>query len=76
MIKITRDRNTKQQHIEFTRGDTAYLDFDIIDDDGNEFLLGDNDIVKCQVRESVADDSPLLFKGVFKSLSGQAKTDV
>lgn len=72
MIKITRDRNTKQQHIEFTRGDTAYLDFDIIDDDGNEFLLGENDIVKCQVRESVADDSQLLFEGVMEYADGKA----
>lgn len=76
MIRITKDKKTKQQHIELTRGDTAYLDFEIIDDNGNEFLLGENDIVKCQVRENVADDSPLLFEGVMEYADGKASMHI
>ena len=59
MIKIVKDRETKQQHISMTRGDTAYLDWEITDGDNNIILLGENDRVKCTVREAPETDSPI-----------------
>lgn len=63
MIKIVKDRETKQQHISLTRGDTAYLDWEITDGDNNIILLGENDRVRCTVREAPETDSPILFDG-------------
>ena len=44
-------RISKRTNIELTRGDSAYISFEITDNDGNKITLGDQDIVRCQVRK-------------------------
>ena len=46
-----------------TRGDSAYIDLDISDNEGNPILPRAEDIIKCQVRDSEDDTATLIFEG-------------
>ena len=52
--------------IYITRGDSAFLDFELKDSSGQPLILGDNDLVRCEVRES-GNGGPLLFEGIIEN---------
>lgn len=49
MIEII--KNGDRQDIVLTRGDSAYLDIKIYDKNKNPIILGEEDIVKCTIRD-------------------------
>ena len=55
MIKINKT------DISITRGDTAYIEFYLIDITGQPVVLDRDDIVRCQVRDEC--DGDLIFEG-------------
>lgn len=55
MIKINKT------DITITRGDSAYIEFFLIDNMGQEVILDYGDVIRCQVREDC--DGELIFNG-------------
>lgn len=55
--------------ISLTRGDSAYIDFDITDKCGNPIPLTAEDNIRCQVRKT-ANGGELLFEGVIERTNG------
>lgn len=56
MLKI------KDTKIALTRGDSAYITLTILDKDGRPVEIGEDDIIRCQVRETV-NGGELIFEG-------------
>ena len=56
-----------------TRGDSAYLDIDLKDGSGQPLILGDEDVVRCQVR-NVPNTGKLLFEGHLVKNEGSSYT--
>ena len=65
MLKLKKYPKEKGQiDISITRADSAYLNFDITDINGNFVAVDGTDaIVKVQVRKQAADDGDLVFNG-------------
>jgi len=55
----------KQFNVSLTRGDTAYIAINLVDESGAVIVLGDGDSVRCQVREA-PNGGTLLFTGVIE----------
>ena len=52
----------EKSNISITRGDSAYIQFNLKDIQGNKVALTNYDIVRCQVRDA-AIDGDLVFEG-------------
>lgn len=52
----------KKSNIQITRGDSAYITLNIKDIAGSDVTLGENDTVRCQVREE-PNGGTILFEG-------------
>lgn len=52
----------KKTSIQLTKGDTAYIQLNIMSSDGNPYTVSDGDHIKIQVRKS-ANGGELLFEG-------------
>lgn len=49
-------------NVSITRGDSAYIQFNLRDVSGNTLVLTNMDVVRCQVRDS-SEDGDLIFEG-------------
>jgi len=59
MIKIDKT------NISITRGDSAYIQFNLKDASGNRVVLTNMDVVRCQVRDDKIDGE-LVFEGTIE----------
>lgn len=59
MLKI------KKNEISLTRGDSAYITFNITDGAGQVITIGENDLIRCQVRAK-PNGGELLFEGTIE----------
>lgn len=57
--------------IYLTRGDSGYIDFDLVDEAGNPIDIGENAIVRCHVRKA-PNGGDLLFEGQIEVVDNKA----
>ena len=67
----TKDPNLTCWDIYLTRGDSGYVDFDLINGDGTPIYVDENTTVRCQVRKT-PNGGDLLFDGQIEIVDNKA----
>lgn len=62
--------NISGTKITLTRGDSAYITINIMNEDGTPYELKPGDVVRCQVRDK-ANDGDLLFEGQVETVDNE-----
>lgn len=66
-----RDPNLECWDIYLTRGDSGYIDFDLVDEAGKPIDIGENATVRCHVRKA-PNGGDLLFEGQIEIVDNKA----
>ena len=66
-----RDPNLECWDIYLTRGDSGYIDFDLVDEAGNPIVVDENATVRCHVRKA-PNGGDLLFDGQIEIVDNKA----
>ena len=67
----TRDPSLTCCDIYLTRGDSGYIDFDLVDEAGNPIVVDENATVRCHVRKA-PNGGDLLFDGQIEIVDNKA----